>query len=68
MARIPPATQESVPTHQRPALDEYVQQHGAIPHQGPLGIMAHAPEMLKRGEHFRAYIRGEASSLPLKIR
>lgn len=68
MARIPLATQESVPAEQREALDEYVRQHGAIPHRGPLSIMAHVPELLQRGEHFRAYIRGDASSLPLNIR
>lgn len=68
MARIPLATPESVPTDQREALDEYVRQRGAIPHQGPLSIMAHVPELLKRGEHFRAYIRGETSSLALKTR
>jgi 4-carboxymuconolactone decarboxylase len=30
--------------------------------------MLHVPELLQRGEHLRAYLRGDASSLPLHIR
>jgi 4-carboxymuconolactone decarboxylase len=30
--------------------------------------MIHVPEMLQRGEHLRAYLRGDTSNLPLKIR
>jgi 4-carboxymuconolactone decarboxylase len=30
--------------------------------------MIHVPELLQRGEHLRAYVRGDASSLSLKIR
>ena len=68
MARIAPATRDSVPEDQRAAFDVFVQQRGNIPSQGPLSIMIHVPEMLQRGEHLRAYLRGDASSLPLKIR
>ena len=30
--------------------------------------MINVPEMMQRGEHLRAYLRGDASSLPPKIR
>jgi 4-carboxymuconolactone decarboxylase len=30
--------------------------------------MLNVPEVLQRGEHLRAYLRGDGSSLPLKIR
>ena len=68
MARIAPATRDSVPAEQRAAFDTFVQQRGNVPSQGPLSIMIHVPEMLQRGEHLRAYLRGDAASLPVKIR
>ena len=40
---------------------------GAIPHTGPLAVMLNAPEMLARGEHLRAYLRGDGSGLPANI-
>ena len=70
MARIPPATRDNVPQDQRAAFDELVrmQTQGAIPSGGPLAIMLNVPEMMKRAEHLRAYLRGEPSSLSRKIR
>lgn len=68
MARIPPVGRDSVPEDQRAAFDAFVQQRGSVPSQGPLAIMLHVPELLQRGEHLRAYLRGDGSSLPLKIR
>lgn len=68
MVRIQPATRESVPEDQREAFDQFVQPSGSIPTTGPLSIMIHAPEMLARGEHLRAYLRGAESSLPPNIR
>lgn len=68
MARIAPATRDSVPEEQRAAFDAFVQQRGNVPSQGPLSIMIHVPEMLHRGEHLRAYLRGDTSVLPPKIR
>ena len=68
MVRIQPATRESVPEDQREAFDQFVQQSGNIPTTGPLSVMIHAPEMLARGEHLRAYLRGDESSLPPNIR
>jgi 4-carboxymuconolactone decarboxylase len=68
VARIAPATRDSVPEEQRAAFDAFVQQRGSVPSQGPLSIMIHVPELLQRGEHLRAYLRGDASGLPPKIR
>jgi 4-carboxymuconolactone decarboxylase len=68
MARIPPATRDSVPAEQRAAFDAFVQQRGSVPSNGPLAIMLNVPEVLQRGEHLRAYLRGDGSSLALKIR
>jgi hypothetical protein len=64
VARITPATRDSVPAEQRATFDVFVQQRGSVPSQGPLSIMIHVPEMLRRGEHLRAYLRGDISSLP----
>ena len=41
---------------------------GSIPTTGPVSVMLNAPEMLARGEHLRAYLRGEECSLPDNIR
>jgi 4-carboxymuconolactone decarboxylase len=70
MARIPPATRDGVPADQQAAFDEIIQMQaqGTIPSGGPLAIMINVPEMMKRGEHLRAYLRGEPSSLTLRIR
>ena len=68
MARIPTASRESVPQNQLDALDEFVAGRGNIPDAGPLSVMVHVPELIKRGEHLRAYLRGDESSLPANIR
>jgi 4-carboxymuconolactone decarboxylase len=57
-----------VPDNQRAVFDTFVQERGSVPHQGPFSVMIHVPEILQRGEHLRAYLRGDASSLSLKIR
>ena len=68
MARIPTADRNSVPQDQLGAFDEYVAARGSVPDTGPLSVMIHVPELIKRGEHLRAYLRGDESSLPLNIR
>ncbi len=68
MARIPTASRETVPQNQLEAFDEYVAGRGSIPDSGPLSVMIHVPELIKRGEHLRAYLRGDESSLPANIR
>lgn len=68
MARIGPATRETVPVDQREAFDDFVAERGSVPPSGPLAVMLNAPEMLARGEHLRAYLRGDSSSLAADIR
>ena len=67
MPRIAPASRNEVPADQREAFDQFVQQRGDIPYTGPLAVMLNAPEMLARGEHLRAYLRGDGSSLSASI-
>ena len=64
MARVPAPTRESVPQDQLDAFDEFVALRGGVPDGGPLSVMLNVPDLLKRGEHLRAYLRGEGSSLP----
>ena len=66
MARIPAPTRASVPQDQLDAFDEFVELRGGVP-GGPLSVMLNAPDLLKRGEHLRAYLRGDGSSLPRPI-
>lgn len=68
MARIPTASRDTVPQDQLDAFDEYVAARGNVPDTGPLSVMVHVPELIKRGEHLRAYLRGDESSLPANIR
>ena len=68
MARIPTASRESVPPEQVAAFDEYVAGRGGIPETGPMSVLLHVPELIRRGEHLRAYLRGDESSLPAAIR
>ncbi len=68
MARIPTASRDTVPQDQAEAFDDYVAERGGIPETGPLSVMLHVPELIKRGEHLRAYLRGGESSLPANIR
>ena len=68
MARIPAASRDTVPGEQLDAFDEFVAGRGSIPETGPLSVMVHVPELIKRGEHLRAYLRGDESSLPANIR
>lgn len=68
MARVISATRESVPAEQREAFDAFVEQRGSVPTTGPLSVMLNAPEMLVRGEHHRAHLRGDESSLPANVR
>ena len=68
MARISAASRETVPEDQLDAFDQFVAERGSIPDAGPLSVMVHVPELVKRGEHLRAYLRGDESSLSANIR
>ena len=66
MARIPTATQTTVPQDQQDVFQEVVRQRGGVPTTGPASILINAPEMAKRAAHLSQYLRQE-SSLPSKI-
>ncbi len=69
MARILAATRESIPENQRDAYDQVIGERGGQhPAGGPIAIMINVPEITKRGEHLRAFLRGEDSSLSAKVR
>ncbi len=68
MARIPIASRESVPQDQLEAFDELVSKRGSVPDTGPIAIMINVPELTRRGEHLRAYVRGDESSLAANVR
>ena len=66
MARLSPATRDSVPEGQRDVFDEIVGGSGAVPANGPGSIMIHVPEANKRASALNQYLRQD-SSLPKKI-
>ncbi len=68
MSRIPTASRESVPQDQLAAFDELVASRGSVPEIGPVAIMINGPELASRGEHYRAYFRGEEITLSPNIR
>ncbi|MBC8280303.1 MAG: carboxymuconolactone decarboxylase family protein [Chloroflexi bacterium] len=68
MSRIPTASRENVPQDQLAAFDELVASRGSVPEIGPVAIMINGPELASRGEHYRAYFRGEEITLPANVR
>ena len=66
MARIPTATQDTVPMDQQDIFQEVVRQRGGVPSSGPASIMINVPEIAKRAAHLSEYLR-QQSSLPSKI-
>ena len=69
MSRIPTVSRESVPQDQLAAFDELVKQRGgAVPDIGPVAIMLNGPELASRGEHYRAYFRGDEITLAANVR
>ena len=68
MSRIPTASRESVPQDQLAAFDELVASRGSVPDIGPVAIMINGPELARRGEHYRAYFRGDEITLPANVR
>ena len=68
MSRISIVSRESVPQDQLAEFDELVSQRGSVPDIGPIAIMINVPELAKRGERLRAYVRGDESSLPANVR
>ncbi|MDE0719440.1 MAG: hypothetical protein OSB75_02635 [Dehalococcoidia bacterium] len=68
MSRIPTASRESVPQDQVDAFDTLVASRGSVPDIGPVAIMINSPELATRGEHFRAYFRGDEITLEAPVR
>ena len=68
MSRIPTASRESVSQYQVDAFDTLVASRGSVADIGPVAIMIKSPELATRGEHFRAYIRGDANTLEASVR
>jgi 4-carboxymuconolactone decarboxylase len=66
MARLPPATRESVPENQREAFDEIVKAAGSVPRFGPGSLLLHLPHAHQRLMGFNRFLRSE-SSLPKKL-
>ena len=65
MARLIPATRDSVPEQQSSIFDEIIGS-GSPPANGPGSITIHVPEAAKRASALNQYLR-EGSSLPKKI-
>ena len=68
MARIGPPSREAVPADRREVFVRSVSERGGLPPSGPLATMLNAPEMLERGEHLSAYLRGDSTDLSAMIR
>ena len=66
MARVPPATRDSVPENQRTAYDEIIAERGGPVERGPVSVLINSPEMAKQASHLSAYLRRE-STLPAKV-
>ena len=66
MARIPPVSRDDVPDVEKDAYDEFIKSRGSRPNVGPYSLLLHMPEMARRLEALRTYIRDEAS-LPQQL-
>jgi 4-carboxymuconolactone decarboxylase len=64
MARVPPASKESVPQELREAFDAMVQSRGGLPRTGPASVMINSPEACRRAFHFSDYLRRESTLAP----
>ena len=67
MARIPLVTsRDQIAAKEQPAYDAFMQSRAGRPNVGPYSLLAHMPEMARRLEALRLYLRDEAS-LPQKL-
>ena len=65
MPRFPIASRDAVPQEQVEAFDAMVSSRdGVVPEFGPVAVQLHVPEIARRGEVLRAYLRAEGSTLP----
>ena len=61
MARIPPATRETVPTGQTAEFDQIVASLGSVPLVGPNSIMIHVPKASQLATALNQYLRNNSS-------
>lgn len=61
MARIPIATHETMPEDQRAVYDAFAEGRGGVPPTSPFALLCHIPEMARRLEDLRQYLRNEPS-------
>ncbi len=66
MARIPLVTRDDVLESERVAYDAFLQDRNGRLNAGPYALLLHMPELARRMESLRLYIRGE-TSLPQKL-
>jgi 4-carboxymuconolactone decarboxylase len=66
MARIPLATRDQVAAHETPAFDAIMLSRANRPNIGPYSLLLHMPEMARRLEALRTYLRDE-DSLPQRL-
>jgi 4-carboxymuconolactone decarboxylase len=61
MTRIPLATREQIADAEKPAYDAFMASRANRPNVGPYTLLLHMPEMARRLEALRTYLREEAS-------
>ncbi len=61
MARIPLVTREQIADRETPAYDAFLERRAGRPNVGPYSLLLHMPEMARRLEALRTYLREEAS-------
>src|SRR5215468_4543557 len=61
MARIPLVTREQIADTEQPAYDAFLASRANRPAVGPYTLLLHMPEMARRLEALRLYLRDEAS-------
>jgi 4-carboxymuconolactone decarboxylase len=66
VARIPAVTRDQIAEHEQPAFDAFMASRAGRPNVGPYSLLMHMPEMARRLEALRTYLRDEAS-LPQKL-
>src|SRR5881409_1690090 len=64
MARIPLVTREQIAEKEKGAYDAFMASRAGRPNIGPYSLLLHMPEMARRLEALRLYLRDESSLSP----
>jgi 4-carboxymuconolactone decarboxylase len=64
MARVPPASKETMPQELHEAFEAMIQSRGGLPRSGPASVMINSPEACRRAFHFSDYLRRESTLAP----